>query len=150
MVWSSDGRFLVQRFSAAVFTLFLGCAAFSSATAAAENLPYLFEQMKKPAYADPLKAIVDGNRGLPAWVNHFVRTQEGVASPGVAVTIDGHAFERYDVCQPHNCGGNFLYVLYPAGGGQAWALITADEKVAAILGSPNEAQKGVLIEASQK
>jgi len=144
----------VQKFSAVALTLSLalslGCAASSGAAAAADSLPYLFEQMKKPAYADPLKAIVNGNEGLPDWVSGFIRTQDGVASPGVAVTIDGHAFERYDVCQPHNCGGNFLYVLYPAGGGQAWALITRDDRVAAILGSPNEAQKGVLINASRK
>ena len=116
---------------------------------AAEALPYLFEQLKKPAYRSSLDAILRGQR-LPGWIGVFMKTMNGVANPGSAVNVDGQPFELYSVCEPHNCGGNFLYVLYAPGGGQAFGIVTKEGKVIAVLGNPNPAQRQALTAATQQ
>jgi hypothetical protein len=78
-----------------------------------------------------------------------MKTMNGVADLGSPATIDGQPFEFYAVCEPHNCGGNFLYVLYAAGGGRAYGLVTKDGKVIAVLGNPSPAQRQVLVSATQ-
>ncbi len=114
---------------------------------AADALPYLYEQMTKPAYKAPLEALLRGRSGLPRWVGVFIKTLNGVANPGTSLTIEGKPFELYTVCEPHNCGGNFLYALYAQGGGQAWALVTKDGKAVAMLGNPDAAQQKALTTA---
>jgi Inhibitor of vertebrate lysozyme (Ivy) len=117
---------------------------------AAEALPYLYDQLKKPAYKAPLEALLRGQKGLPPWIGRFVKTMNGVANPGSSVSVEGKPFELYNVCEPHNCGGNFLYILYAQGGGQAWALVTKDDKVVATLGNPSAAQREVLMAATKQ
>ena len=130
----------------------LGVVASSSilAARAAEALPYLFEQLKTPSYKASLATILRGQKKLPPWIGVFLRTKNGVASPGTSVTVQGAAFELYSVCEPHNCGGNFLYVLYARGGSHAWALVTKNGEVFAVLGNPSPAQRRALMAAMQQ
>jgi hypothetical protein len=116
----------------------------------AEALPYLFEQLKKPAYKNSLGAVMRGQSRLPSWIGVFLRTMNGVASPGAAVVVEGQALELYSVCEPHNCGGNFLYVLYAPGGSQAWALVTKEGQILAVLGNPSAAQQQALVAATKQ
>ena len=134
------------RNGAAVAALCLaGVAAIPARSAA--DLPYLYEQLKKPAYKASLTALLRGQAKLPPWVGAFLKTSNGVATPGAAVPVGGQTLELYAVCEPHNCGGNFLYVLYAPGGGQAWALVTKDGQVIAMLGNPDPAHQKALTDA---
>ena len=127
-------------------TALLALAPLSSAPAA--DLPYLFDQLKKPAYRKPLEALL-GTRGfaVPFWLKTFMRNYNGVAAPGEIVRADGQPFEFYSVCQPHNCSDNALYVLYAPGGGKAWALVMKDGAALAYLGEPGPALRKVLGDA---
>jgi hypothetical protein len=105
-----------------------------------DALPYLFEQMTKPTYRGALTAILNQAPPLPPWIASFVQTRNGTAMPGKLINIEGANFELYEVCEPHNCGGNFLYVIFSPGGGRAWALATKDYEALALLGAPTPAQ----------
>ncbi|SDR49596.1 Inhibitor of vertebrate lysozyme (Ivy) [Rhizobiales bacterium GAS113] len=114
------------------------------------QLPYLFDQIKKPSYRASLSAIVGDTKILPPWVVGFLQTSNGVAAPGKAIQLGAGVFELYTVCQPHNCSGNFLYVLYSPGGGKAWALVTRDDQVIALLGDASPDQTQALIAAQHQ
>lgn len=113
-----------------------------AATNAAE-MPDLFGQLKKPAYRGALTAILRG-RNVAPWVKVFLATGNGVVSPGKTLEIGGRPYEQYDVCEPHNCGGNFLYVLFTPGGAKAWALLTVSGSKAGFYGNPDRAQQQAL------
>jgi hypothetical protein len=124
-------------------------AAIPIASHAADNLPYLYDQLKKPAYRGALEAALRTGKNLPRWIGVFMKTYNGVATPGTTVVVEGETLELYGVCEPHNCGGNFLYALFEQGGGRAWALVTKDGKVFTVLGSPSPAQKQALMDATK-
>jgi len=136
-----------RRATAALISLVLGAVASvpHPPARAAEALPYLYEQLKKPAYKASLTSILQGQKNLPPWTGAFLKTMNGVANPGTPLVVEGQPFELYSVCEPHNCGGNFLYVLYAQGGVRAWALVTKEGKPLAVLGNPSDAQRKVLM-----
>jgi hypothetical protein len=111
------------------------------------SLPYLFDQIKKPSYRESLNAIMHDTAILPLWVLAFVRGGNGVAMPRKAIQLGSGSFELYAVCQPNNCGGGTFYVLYSEGGGKAWALVTRDDQVIALLGDASPEQTQALLAA---
>jgi hypothetical protein len=140
----------MTRIAGAFLALGLGVASLFEAARAAAPLPYLFDQLKKPAYKASLDTIMRGQSKLPRWIGIFLKTKNGVANPGTEVTVEGQQFELYSVCEPHNCGENFLYVLYTPGGDHAFALVTQDGKVLTVLGNPSPAQRQALMAATQQ
>ena len=117
--------------------------------AAAEELAYLYDVITKPAYKHSLTAIVAG-QPLESWVKGVLSGEEGLGTPGKTVAAGGAGYELYDVCQPHNCGGNFFYVLFTSGGGQAWAVLTKDDRIVRFYGAPNAAQQRLLSDATKR
>jgi hypothetical protein len=118
------------------------------ASARAE-LPYLYERLSKsPIYKKTLTALLAG-KPTPTWVRGYLSGGNGVDTPGRDVRVGTAPYEMYAVCQPHNCAGNFLYVLFQPGGGAATALITMEGKSAQFFGNPNQPQKDVLIAGSK-
>jgi Inhibitor of vertebrate lysozyme (Ivy) len=59
-------------------------------------------------------------------------------------------YELYAVCEPHNCGGNFVYTLFAPDGGKAWALLTRDGGNYRFFGAPDQAQRSLLEEAAKQ
>ena len=118
-----------------------------SAAAAEEH--YLYDVITKPAYKHSITAIVAG-QPLESWVKAVLSGEEGFGTPGKAVSAGGVSYELYDVCQPHNCGGNFFYVLFTPEGGQAWAVLTKDDRVLRFYGNPNAAQQRILTDATKR
>jgi hypothetical protein len=134
---------MMTKFSAMAAALIMYAGAASAA-----DLPYLYDQLKSPAYRQPLQAILAKHK-LPPWIGGFIRGGNGVASPGASVVVDGETYELYNVCEAHNCGGNFLYVLYTPHGGKAWALVTKDDAILTFLGNPTAGQREALVAASK-
>jgi hypothetical protein len=139
----------IKRIAVALMALGIIAATNPGGARAGDTLPYLTDQLKKPAYRSSLEAILRGQSKLPAWIGVFMKTMNGVADLGSPATIEGKPFEFYAVCQPHNCGGNFLYVLYAQGGGSAVGLVTKNGKVVAVLGNPSPAQRQVLMSQTE-
>jgi hypothetical protein len=117
--------------------------------AAPTELPYLYERVSKaPAYASTLRNLLN-SKSVPPWVREYLKSGNGVDRPGVKVSADNVSYELYSVCQPHNCGGNFLYVLYQNNGKSAVALITVEEKDLRYFGNPTASQQKVLLAATK-
>ena len=117
--------------------------------AAAEELAYLYDVITKPAYKHAITTIVAG-QPLESWVKAVLSGDEGLGTPGKTVSAGGANYELYDVCQPHNCGGNFFYVLFAPGGGHAWAVLTKDDRIVRFYGAPNATQQRLLSDATKR
>jgi hypothetical protein len=130
-----------------VFTALL--TAVCVASAAAADLPYLYQRFANPAYKTTLDNLFKGKQTVP-WLQEYLRTKNGVDNPGQAITVAGKPYELYEVCQPHNCAGNFLYVLFVPGGRAATALLTVDGTDAQFFGAPDDDQKNALKAAAVK
>ena len=109
--------------------------------------PYLYEQLEKPAYKATFMALFKGEQVEP-WLREYLKDRNGVDVPMETRTHGGTTYEFYQVCQPHNCGGNFLYVLFEAGGAHAWAMLTKDEAVVGFYGHPDAAMQAALKDAA--
>lgn len=125
----------------------VGVIACALGSAEAAELAYLWDIITKPVYRHALNVIVAGQPVEP-WVKGLLTGDDGVSGPGKDVTIGHTKFELYNACQPHNCGGNFLYVLFTPGGGQAWAVFTKDGKIVRYYGRPDTAKQLVLKNAT--
>lgn len=117
-------------------------ASTSGANAAA--LPYLSEQLGHRNYDAPFRALFPDQANLRPWLARYLANHDGVEMPGHMVEANGQRYEIYTVCQPHNCAGNFLYVLFKPGGNAAWALLTGDGGKNSLFGAPNYQQESVL------
>lgn len=114
----------------------------------AADLPYLTDRLASPTYRATLENLVR-DRPITPWLRTYLATKNGVDRPGEAVAAAGTRYELYAVCEPHNCAGNFLYVLYAAGGGRAVALLTREGSTYQFFGTPSEAEKDLLIAAAR-
>ncbi len=128
--------------------LFASLAVLAPPPAFAARLPYLYQKLNLPAYKGAYEALFRGEKGLPPWLQAFLASLDGVEMPGQAVGQG--RYELYPVCQPHNCAGNFLYALFPKGGGKAWALLTKDGKVVRFFGRPGKEERVLLLAAAKK
>ena len=117
--------------------------------ALAQQGPYLFDVLKKPAYRQSWNAMLAGSGALPGWIGIFSKTYNGVASPMTAVNAGGQAYEISNVCKPHDCGGNMLHVLFAPGGTQAWGLLENAGQKPRFIGSPDAAQQKALLADGQ-
>lgn len=111
---------------------------------AEDNGPYLFEQLENSTYLSTFKALFHGQSNLEPWLKGYIDERNGVDTPGSQLVVNGQTFEVYQVCQPHNCPGNVLYVLYVPGGSRAFALFTKDDGISRYFGSPDDSLQKVL------
>lgn len=117
---------------------------------ASEDGPYLFEQLKQPAYLTSFKALFHGQTQLEPWLAGYIRTRNGVDIPATPLVINGQAYSLHEVCQPHNCPGNVLYVLFTPAGERAYALFTKDDGSRRFFGAPDTGlQEALLTRAGQ-
>ena len=119
------------------------------APAAAEDGPYLFEQLKKPAYRSSFQALFQGQAQLEPWLKAYIKTGNGVDIPATTQVINGQTYSAHEVCQPHNCPGNVLYVLFTPAGSRAYALFTKDDGSQRFFGNPDDAIKAALLERTR-
>jgi hypothetical protein len=91
------------------------------------NLPILRERLlANPLFKPTFDKQFQNNRDLPAWFVEYISTRYGAESPGKEITIEGRVYEVYSVCQPHNCYGNSINIVFVSGGMKAWALLASD------------------------
>lgn len=125
-------------------------ALFATGVRAASDLPYLFEQLRQPAYKRSFDALFRGEGNLAPWLRRYLKTRDGVDTPGQAVLAVGEPYELYEVCQPHNCPGNYIYVVFSKGGQRAWAMFTREGGDYRFFGKPDAQQRALLEAASQR
>ena len=120
---------------------------FSFATPAFAG-PYLFELLEIKGYSKGFNALLAGEKNLPAWLKDFAKTMNGAAGPSEDITVDGALDVYANVCKPHDCGGNMLYVIFADGGDPAWGLLeetgTNGKTGTRLLGHPGQAMAAAL------
>lgn len=108
--------------------------------------PYLYELVKKNAFRKSLTKILRGNHP-PEWVNVFMRTSAGVATPGEMLKMGSSNYIRARLCKPHDCDANQFAVLFTQDGTQAWAIsYVSSKKLTQSFGSPDAEMTAVLLE----
>ncbi len=88
--------------------------------------PYLFDLLRKPGYKTyrtAWRAMLKPERNLPTWLVRFSeRGGSAVAGPSRWVTDGARRLRHATVCRAHNCGPDYVWVLFTADGKRAWAL----------------------------
>lgn len=105
--------------------------------------PYLFDLLKRPAFKASWDRLFLRNRNVDRWVHVFGGGGNGVSGPAEPVAADGRQFLSTDVCKPHDCADNRLYVLFTADGSQAWAALRHKDFVQ-WLGAPGPIERDLL------
>ena len=90
-----------------------------AAWAAEPKGPYLFEQLRKPAYNKSFHPLFKGQQDIEPWLKRYIRTRNGVDIPSETHTIGDKILEFYEICEPHNCPKNVIYVVIEPGGAHA-------------------------------
>lgn len=108
--------------------------------------PYLSDMIKKPAYAQALKTLLDHAGKLPDWTGEVLKPKgDNVQSPVKYGSIGGTTYELFFNCESQNCNRSQLEVMYAPDGTQAWGALFQEGKIS-YLGAPSEAQQKVLKE----
>jgi Inhibitor of vertebrate lysozyme (Ivy) len=120
----------------------------SFSAAGAADLPYLSERLSRnPTYNKTLLNLLKG-KSITPWLREYLANYNGVDTPGKLISVGKKPYEIYQVCEPHNCPGNFIYVLYDVGGERAVALLTIEDRDFRLFGNPNASEKDALFAAS--
>jgi clan AA aspartic protease (TIGR02281 family) len=90
------------------------------------GLIYLSQRLHNPTYKTTFDNLFRGAVKIPPWFVTYLKTQSAAESPEVKIEIGGWTFEHYRICEPHNCSGSFMHVMFVPGGQKAWAEITFD------------------------
>jgi hypothetical protein len=114
------------------------------------DLPYLHERTASILYGPAYRALFEDAPSVPAWLQTYNLTQNGVETPGTRVFVDGDLFERYKVCETQSCNGAYIVVLFTPGGRQAWAISVNDGQPPVFFGHPDPVIQKVLISATKK
>jgi len=109
--------------------------------------PYLFDVIKKPAYAQALTSLLDRAGKLPSWTREVVKTKGSYKSGTATLTIiDGAKYEIFWTCtEEFSCADTQMAVMFAPNGSQAWALLEQEGAVS-YLGAPSSAQQSALRE----
>ena len=117
---------------------------------AAADLPYLFQGLKDPTFNRAFAALFKNKKDLAPWLRRYLENRDGVDTPGRAIDASGTPYELYALYEPHNCGGNFIYVLFSSLGGRGWALFTKDGGNYRFFGTPDPQQRALLTAAARE
>jgi len=106
--------------------------------------PYLYDQLSKPAYKKSFYVLFKGQHNLEPWLKGYLKNLNGVDTPAKTRMIGKKKYELYEICQPHNCPRNVLYVLFQPSGTRAWALFTKDDGTSRFFGNPEKEMQTAL------
>lgn len=112
----------------------------NQASVVLDNLPsltYLSTLLHKASYKISFNALFNGQYNIEPWLNEYVRNRNGVEHPGEMRMVGRKKYEFYEICEPHNCPGNGMYVFFEPGGAQAWALFTKEDGTSRFFGNPD-------------
>jgi hypothetical protein len=130
------------------WAIILACAACTLPAAAAD--PYLFDAIKKPAYARALTSLLQGAPGLPTWTRNLLNPRgDYVGSPVDYVTVGGTKYELFNACKAHECDSSRVEVMFAPNGARAWVGVYEAGKPITWLGAPSPAQQDAMKGALQ-
>jgi hypothetical protein len=128
------------------WVLVVMCVVCSPAIAAE---PRLSDMIKKPAYAQTLRSLLDHAGNLPNWTREVLKPKgETVESPATHAIINGTTYDVFFSCESQNCGNAALTVMFAPSGTQAWGALDTEGTIS-YLGAPSDTQQAVLKKAME-
>lgn len=111
--------------------------------------PYLFDVIRRPAYAQASRNLIEHAGKLPDWARDVLANNDVAytSSPAEPVEIHGVKYEMFTVCaKEYNCSTTHMAVMFAPNGTQAWGVLV-HEGVMSYLGAANDTQLAVMREA---
>ena len=118
-----------------------------ASAACAQETPYLFDVLLKPAYRAGWEKLMKEVQPTPDWLAQFSRNFDGVAGPMKSATIEGKAYEIYFVCKPHDCAAKKFEVMFEAASKRAYGALGGDGAPPFFYGAPTPAMQDALAAA---
>jgi hypothetical protein len=118
-----------------------------AAPAGAEEAPFLFDVLLKPAYRVGWEKLMKDVQPTPDWLNQFSRNFDGVAGPMKPLTIEGKAYELYFVCKPQDCAAKKFEVMFDATSKRAYGALGGISDPPFFYGAPTPAIQDALAKA---
>jgi hypothetical protein len=115
--------------------------------AGAQDGPYLFDVLLKPAYRSGWQKLMKEVQPTPDWLAQFAKNFDGVAGPMKPATIDGKAYELYFVCKPHDCAAKKFEVMFEVASKRAYGALGGDGAPPAFYGDPTPEMQEALVGA---
>ena len=128
------------------FVALLAVTLIASAAGAQEG-PFLFDVLLKPAYRNGWEKLMKDVQPTPDWLMEFSKTYNGVAGPMKPATIGGKTYELYFVCKPHDCAAKKFEVMFEAATKRAYGALGGASDQPAFYGAPNPAMQEALAKA---
>lgn len=116
--------------------------------AAEPILIHLYQQLERPTYKLAFDRLFEGQKGLAPWVEEFIKTGNGVSSPGEMRKVGQALYEVYTICQPHNCPGHKLVVTFSIDRKSIAACSAEDGQEIRFFGEPSAEVKQMLLEVA--
>jgi hypothetical protein len=111
---------------------------------------YLFDLLKNPAYRSAWRSMFREVTTVPPWIDRRgdeVLGVTGLSSHRSSGDID---YVLSDLCKPHDCADNRLYLLYSPAGRRLFGLLLQRGAPPRWLGSPGVREKSVLKDAASQ
>jgi hypothetical protein len=106
--------------------------------------PYLSDVIKKPAYLQALRSLLDHAGNLPGWTREVLKPKGAyVGSSATHAVINGTTYDLFFNCEQQNCDVAQLVVMFAPNGAQAWAALLK-EGTTSYFGAPSDAQQAAL------
>jgi len=112
--------------------------------------PYLYQSLSQPTYKKTFNKLFIDQQNIEPWLKGYINNRNGVDRPSEIRMVGNKKYELYGICQPHNCPGNYLYILFEPGGSHAWAIFTKDNRILRFFGNPNKEQQAALESAANE
>jgi hypothetical protein len=121
--------------------------AFIASAASAQEGPFLFDVLAKPAYRNGWEKLIKDVQPTPDWLREFSQTYNGVAGTMKPATIGGKSYELYFVCKPHDCAARKFEVMFEASSKRAYGALGGDGAPPFFYGDPTPEMRDALAQA---
>ena len=121
--------------------------ALTASAAGAQEGPFLFDVLLKPAYRNGWEKLLKDVQPTPDWLMEFSKTYNGVAGPMKPTTIGGKTYELYFVCKPHDCAARKFEVMFDAASKRAYGALGGDGAPPFFYGDPTPEMQDALTKA---
>ena len=121
--------------------------ALTASAAGAQEGPFLFDVLLKPAYRNGWEKLLKDVQPTPDWLMEFSKTYNGVAGPMKPTTIGGKSYELYFVCKPHDCAARKFEVMFDAASKRAYGALGGDGAPPFFYGDPTPEMQDALTRA---
>lgn len=98
-----------------------------------------------PEHKRALVALFRGRRDLPEWTRSIITSARYVTGVSRIVTLPEGEFELFGACDPRDCPGSHIRILFSKDGAKVWARLIDPKDGQQVLGAPSADQLQALM-----